>query len=389
MYYLIQTLSYPNKLKKKRGDRHNIHDERKKEYFELFSKNFPKNRSILHPRAVIGCTEVFMAIHNAADNGFKLIFGNHHLFLDFLKDFIHIDILKDVKPEDIEDVSERFLPLFQDNRDSDTIKRINLKDHPFFVIAILEHESKVNYRSCFKMLQYICLVLDDWEKEADRDKPGSSRLKDFKYPPVLPIVFYDGKDTWTAERNFFDRTHLNTVFEKYIPKFEYELVNLNDFTEEEIKGFGDALSLIVLIDKLKDSGGDSLLKYIPSDYVEKLNLQIPENMRKLLADVILVFLEKSGVSRYEAGNLAAYIEKTEDKGNKGMFEAAIESIIEAREEARRQGIAIGQKQGISLGQEQGREEASRQIAARLKELGSSLETIIQVTGITAEEIEDL
>ena len=211
-----------------------------------------------------------MAIHNAADNSFKLIFGNHTLFLDFLRDFIHIDILKDIGPNDIEDISERFLPLFQCNRDSDTVKRINLRDTPFFVIAILEHESEVNYRSSFKMLQYICLVLNDWEKEADREKSGASLTKGFRYPPILPIVFYDGRDTWTAERNFLNRTNLNTIFEKYIPKFEYELVNLNDYSEESIKGFGDALSLIMLIDKLRGSGGESLLKHLPPDYVEKL-----------------------------------------------------------------------------------------------------------------------
>ena len=87
-----------------------------------------------------------MAIRNAVDNSFKLIFGNHSLFSDFLKDFIHIDVLKDVEPEDIEDISERFTPLFMENRDSDTVKRINLKGTLFFIIAILEHESEVNYR---------------------------------------------------------------------------------------------------------------------------------------------------------------------------------------------------------------------------------------------------
>ena len=171
----------------------------------------------------------------------------------------------------------------------------------------------MNFRSCFKMLQYICLVLDAWEKEVDKETPGASRKKDFKYPPVLPIIFYNGKDAWTAERNFFDRTNLNAAFEKYIPKFEYELVNLNDYSEEEIIGFGDALSLIMLIDKLRGSEGNSLLKYIPSDYVEKLNLKIPENMRKLLSDVLLVLLEKSGIDRIEAENMAAHIEKADSK----------------------------------------------------------------------------
>ena len=115
-----------------------------------------------------------MAIHNAADNSFKLIFDDHRLFADFLRDFVNVDILKDVKPEDIEDMREWFIPLFQEQRDADTVKRVNLKGGtPFFVIAILEHQSEVNFRTCFKMLLYTTLVLTEWEKEAEKQKPGS------------------------------------------------------------------------------------------------------------------------------------------------------------------------------------------------------------------------
>ena len=285
-----------------------------------------------------------MIIQKVADNSFKRIFADHGLFLEFLRNFIHIDVLKSVKPEDIEDISERFLPLFQENRDSDTVKRINLRDTPIFVIAILEHESKVNHRSSFKMLQYICLVLDAWEKEAENEKKGISFTKDFKYPPVLPIIFYDGRDSWTAERNFFDRTNLNTAFKKYIPKFEYELVNLNDYSEKDIMEFNAALSIIMLVDKLRGSRGKSFLKDLPAEYLEKLDLQIPENMRKLLSDVILVLLEKSGVNRLEAEKISGYVEKPGGKGYKGMFEAVIESIIEEREEARNEGHEEGRKE---------------------------------------------
>ena len=205
-----------------------------------------------------------MAIHNTADNCFKLIFDDHRLFINFVKNFIHIDVLENIGPEDVEDMDERFIPLLRENWDADTVKRINLKNGqtPLFVIAILEHESKVNFRSSFKMFQYIYLVLDAWEKETDRESPRASSHKDFKYPPVLPIIFYDGKITWTAEKNFLNRTWLSEAFEKYIPKFEYELVDLNRYNEDEIMKFGDALSFILLVDKIQgkkpfkpDTGG--------------------------------------------------------------------------------------------------------------------------------------
>jgi len=315
-----------------------------------------------------------MPIHNAADNSFKLIFGDHRLFSDFLKDFINIDVLKDVKPEDIEDISERFLPLFQENRDADTVKRINLKGStPLFVIAILEQQSQVNHRSCFKMLQYICLVLDAWEKETEKEKPGASLLKDFKYPPVLPIIFYDGKGSWTAERNFFNRTNLNIAFEKYIPKFEYEVVNLNDYTEEGIMKFGDALSFILLIDKVRDKKGESLLNKLPRDYEEKLKLQIPEYMSKLLSKVIRVLLDKSGYEPQEALEIAALVESAEKKEYGEMFEAVIESIREGREEAWNGGI----EEGIKI--------TARNALAE----GLPLNTVQKITGLDIETIKKI
>ena len=200
-------------------------------------------------------------IQKARDTSYKLIFDEPELFVEFLRDYIPIDILKEVTPTDIEDLSERFLPLFQDSKDSDTVKRINIKGRPpLFVIAILEHQSKVNYKTSFKMLQYITMVLADYEKEANKVNENASFAKGFKFPPVLPVVLYDGDSKWTAEKNFLNKTELSEVFEKYIPKFEYEVVNLNEYSEQDIASFGDALSLILIIDKIRPDGGMSVLQ---------------------------------------------------------------------------------------------------------------------------------
>jgi hypothetical protein len=228
------------------------------------------------------------------------------LFVEFLRDFVPIELLKEVSPDDIEDMTERFLPLFQDNKDSDTVKRIHLKsDVPLFVIAVFEHESQVNFRASFKMLQYIAMVLLDYEKEVNKDKKGKKSktkityTKDFKFPPVLPIIFYDGPEQWSAEVNFLDKTEMAGVFAKYIPKFEYELVALNRYDKEDLIRFGDMLSLIMLIDKIRKPEEMSLLSQLPQDYVERLALNIPEHLKKLLADVITVLLTKIHVPKQE------------------------------------------------------------------------------------------
>ena len=66
------------------------------------------------------------AIRKARDTSLKLILDEPELFIEFIRDFVPIDILKDITPSDIEDITERLLPLLSEQKDLDTIKRINL-----------------------------------------------------------------------------------------------------------------------------------------------------------------------------------------------------------------------------------------------------------------------
>jgi hypothetical protein len=247
-------------------------------------------------------------IRTIKDTSLKIILGNHELFAQFLHDFIPIDSLKNVKPEDIEDLSERFLPLDQEKRDADTVKRIHLKNNrSVFIIALVEHESKVNFRTPFKLLQYICFILNQVETEMEQKENGCTTRKNFRYPPVLPIVFYDGPDPWTAEKNFRDRTALKKVFGKYIPGFEYILVDLKTYRVEDIAAFNDFLSLVMLIDRASLIDRKERLAGIPKDYFERIGLKIPESMSKLLRDVIKVLMKRFEFPEDEIEEITGHI----------------------------------------------------------------------------------
>ena len=81
--------------------------------------------------------ETQTAINNPQlfDSSSKLIFGNAELCSQFLRNYIDIPLLKNVKAEDIEDVTERYIPMFTEERNSDTVKRIKLEGNNtlFFV----------------------------------------------------------------------------------------------------------------------------------------------------------------------------------------------------------------------------------------------------------------
>lgn len=52
-----------------------------------------------------------VANQHVKDNGAKLIFKDPILCAEFLRGYVDVDILKDVQPEDIEDISERFVSM--------------------------------------------------------------------------------------------------------------------------------------------------------------------------------------------------------------------------------------------------------------------------------------
>jgi hypothetical protein len=182
------------------------------------------------------------------------------------------------------------------------------------------------------------LVLDNYEKEANKAKAGIAFTKDFKYPPVLPVVFYDGDGSWTAEINFLNKTELHEVFHKYIPKFEYELVNLNDYSQNDLVKFGDTLSLLILIDKIKTADGIHALGNLPPDYVEKLALNIPPHLNKLIADVITLLLMKINIPQSEVETIT---DKIHRKEYPEMFELLEYDVQKTRQEAQEEGMLKG------------------------------------------------
>jgi hypothetical protein len=276
------------------------------------------------------------------DISFKLIFENHELFVEFLRDFVPVDMLKDIKPADIEDVSTNYPSLENGEKSSDTVKKINLKNaQPLFVIALLEHQSKVNYRMPFKLLYYMASIWANYKKEVMQNKQTRQpATKDFTYPPILPLVYYDGTGKWTAETNFLNKVELGDIFSKYIPKFEYELVDLNRYNKDDLIKFGDFLSIVLLVDKVNNLPEDyGFVKDIPQDYIDKLKRDLPDNLKSLLAKVMTALMQRINVPPEEIETVTELINQRRlDKmfnwtGHYDVQETRREARAEAWQEA--------------------------------------------------------
>ena len=177
----------------------------------------------------------------------------------------------------------------------------------------------VHYDMAFKLLRYTVMVLTDYEREEEKKRPGITRTKEFRYPPIIPIVYYEGTSQWTAVRHFKERVYLNEVLGKYIPDFEYLVVPIASYTNGELIEKKDELSLIMLINKLRNSGDFKTLKEIPAEYFEELSEKTPQYLLELIGKIIAVFLYRLNVPRRE-------VEQFTDQIKGGEFQMLFDSF---------------------------------------------------------------
>ena len=87
--------------------------------------------------------------------------------------------------------------------EADTIKKIRIHDengkkNEFFLISLIEHKTEVDYNVSVQLLKYMVCIWAEYEKQFGTDYKNQVKTKAFRYPPILPVVYHEGSDTWTA-----------------------------------------------------------------------------------------------------------------------------------------------------------------------------------------------
>ena len=244
------------------------------------------------------------------DSSSKLIFGDNILSSQFLRDYADVAILRQIRPEDLTDVSERYVPLYGTERNSDTVKYVDISKYlstpeetdkaslgdkaklplPLYIISLVEHKTEVEYNVIMQILRYTIYIWEDYEKEMEKLHAGISRRKDFRYPPVLPIVYYEGTGRWSACTDLADRILCGEQLGKHLPHFRYQLVKLQDYSNDELLANGDEISLAMLINKIQTKEDLTAFDRLPKEQLDDILKDTPEYLLETLAKVLRALL---------------------------------------------------------------------------------------------------
>ena len=287
------------------------------------------------------------------DSSSKIIFEDPTLCAQFLRGYLNIPLLKDVQLEDIEDVTSRYVHLFTEERNSDVVKRVHItpqgdasaKETPFYLISLIEHKSNVDYNVVMQVFRYMVFIWEDYEKEMEKRQSGISKTKDFRYPPILPIVFYDGVENWTAAVRLHERVLFSDVLGEYIPDYRCILMQLKEYSNAELMKREDVLSVIMMLTNLHQmSDFVQIEREVSPEYLQKVMRDVPEYLLGIVAQITGVLLSRINVPGEE---IDKFSEQIKERHMGRLFENfETYDVQETRRVAREEGIKEGIKEGI-------------------------------------------
>ncbi len=320
----------------------------------------------------------------------KIIFQDPLLCCQFLKDYLDIPILKDITPEDIEDVSNQYQEYLGTEFEADSVKRIKIrateieqnrvkmeKDEfdSIFLVSLIEHKSTVDYNISIQLLKYMVCIWNEYGRELERKYPGITHTKSFRYPPVLPIVYYEGAGSWTVSRELTDRIWLPDIFSEYLPNFKYHLVAVHAYSNEELLSKEDEMSLLMMINKMQTV--EDFHQFMNTEK-EKMNLiiqQSPERIIQIIADTLWSLLRKINISQEEAREC---VKKVKERQMGYLFENMEKIDVQAERRNTREARKALEKKEQEL--EKQKEEVAKKnedIKKKNKELNMVYNILIQ------------
>ncbi|MDE6844791.1 MAG: Rpn family recombination-promoting nuclease/putative transposase, partial [Lachnospiraceae bacterium] len=241
--------------------------------------------------------------------------------------------------------------MFTEERNSDTVKRIKIaENNTLFFVSLIEHKAKVDYNVSMQLLRYMIYIWEDYEKEMEQKQRGISKTKGFKYPPILPIVYYTGSGKWTAMRSLQNRILFDKAFEPFMPKFSYKLIELNSYSIEQLVEKNDELSLVMLINRLQSTNEFRELN-LPKDYIKNLSEHSTDELLGIIAKVTASMLRHLNLSEDE---VAEFTEQVKERKMADLFEHFQDvDIPAARKKAREEGWTEGHTDGFIAGHAEG------------------------------------
>ena len=234
------------------------------------------------------------------------------------------------------------------------------------IVILIEHQSTINQNMPFRFLEYIARI---YEKITTKDEKFGRKLVKLPIPEFY--VFYNGKDDYPVES---------------VMKLSDAFMQLGDDSKlkNQLENANYPLEISVKVININVDKENPLLKRCEtlkqySEFIEQVRCNIESAIPEPFTTAIKEAIKKGFLSDY-------LNRKSTEVQNMLLAEYDYDTDIAVqRKEAFDDGVSIGRNEGITLGTQQ----AKLETAKILKSSGVEINIIINSTGLSPEEIENL
>ncbi len=291
-----------------------------------------------------------------------------------------------LKETDIEKYNRKFVTHNFKYAETDIVYRKKGED----IFFLIEHQSTIDYSMPYRILMYSLEIMKSMIDEKQLKK------KTYKLPMVYPIVIYTGSKKWNVETYIEDKQQKIPGCEP-VRFYEYNVIDINEYTEEELLQDEMFLSKLMFLEKAKTSQKviENLNKIVKEDLTEKNKLFLKRIIYHIFSKDIeekemKELMDKLQIKKGEN----SMVEELLRKGFKEEFERLRRiDRKEAIREGKKEGIKQGKKEGIKQGRKEGIEIAQRKLEkqwiVKMIKNDVSEQKILEITEISKKELEEI
>lgn len=291
-------------------------------------------------------------INQPHDKLYKTILDSKKQVVELINRVLNLE--KKLEEKDIEKYNSSFITSRFSNLESDIVYK-KIDQDIFFLI---EHQSKIDINMPRRILEYEISIM----QEIYINKKDNRKI-----PLVIPIVIYTGNRKWNVVRTIEECQEKLEGFEK-IKLGEYYILDINDYTNEQLKNDKTLLFNIFSLEKTNTS--EILFEQI-LELIEKIN----DKSEIEILERIINYIFKKKLGKYYTDILLKKIRKN---GSDSM-------IFEMIEKENRDLINLGKKEG----KRQGKKEEKERIAIEMIKIKLNDNIIKSVTKFTQEQLDNL
>jgi predicted transposase/invertase (TIGR01784 family) len=194
---------------------------------------------------------------------------------------------------------------------------------------ILEHKS---WKPPYPPLQILQYQINGWQMQVnDQEKPT----------PIIPIIFYHGKEKWDVKpwKNYL--RGMSPVYEPYTPEGGYVFTDLSDMSDEDIQSFRDAFmktSMLLMKHRFEQQ---YLLNNLRHFFIFVENEEDWEGKRIEVQLIILYLKETINLTWEQFENGVRDLPRTKNSAMTVYEDILQKGIKEGRKEGRKEGLNEG------------------------------------------------